>query len=1133
MEKKWKKYVPEFRRDYRKLLLIMRLAIVLTFVLNLTVSASTYSQNTKLNLEMRNASIEQVLLEIENTSHFIFIYDSKTIDKSVQRNIAVNGQSIEAILNQLFDGTDINYKIDDRQISLYRNEAKPEVSTVRQSNMQQQSVSGIVTDVSGQPLPGVTVLVKGTTNGTITDFNGKYTLTNVPPAASLMFSFVGMKSQEAAIAGKTIVNVQMQEDAIGIEEVVAVGYGVVKKRDVTGSVGSVSAEQLLQAPISSLDAGLQGKIAGVTVQQTTGAPGQNMKIRVRGGSSINYSNEPLYVIDGFIGADISTINPSDIASIDILKDASATAVYGSRGANGVVLITTNSAKAGRLTVSFDGNVGVSSMVNQYDILPAGEVAELMNLQDDAKVKAHSFTNEEVEYFKQNGGTDWVDLVTRQGVRQNYTVNMNGGTEDLKYFFSANHLDEQGVIKESFYKRNSIRSNISGKVSKSIDFTFNTYGTSVSSQNNDRQSNGLNNSIGSAVSYPQFWPARDANGEFIDPGTYPSYNSRYSPGATSSPEMANLQNQETKQEKIISNLDLNFKITSHLSLSVSNSGSFSTGFNGQRDLIDYSKFTRSTIGAQQGYSRGTNYMNTDILTYDNLFGKHALKLQAVYEFQKSVWRSNSAKVASLSTIGNEWHILQNGVPKLTESKYNESKMRSYMGRVNYSYNDKYLMTASLRADGASVFNKNNRWGYFPSAALAWRASEESFVKNMGFIHNLKLRAGVGSTGNTAISPYTTQDRLDNTSVAYIYWASNSVDPVSGIIPGALTDANMTWEKNTQYNVGLDVAVLSGKLSAVIDYYSKQSSDVIIARTIPSYTGQSSFTTNLADISNKGFELALNWSIIEKRDFKWDANFNLAHNKNVVKDLNANQDFIFVSSEEPLGIWIGGTNNKFIVKEGEQMGSFFGLKYLGLWQEDEAVEAAKYGSKPGEPKYEDVNNDSQLSDSDRQIIGTAAPDFTYGLGTNIEYKNFDLAIQCVGSKGNEIYNFSRNILDREILNPDYRNRWSPSNPNASQPIMPVGKEYDRSFVTSQYIENGSYFKISNIALGYNVPKDFARKFNLSSVRLYVSADNVLTITKYSGLDPEGSSTPLTSDSQAGVDAFSYPLVRTFTGGIKVVF
>lgn len=1000
------------------------------------------------------------------------------------------------------------------------------------------SLSGKVTDgANGEALPGVSVAVVGTTNGTITDIDGIYKL-NVENDATIAISFIGYATQQIAVAGRSKIDIVLQPDLISLDEVVAVGYGVVKKKDVTGSVGSVSSEKLLAAPITSLDAGLQGKIAGVSVQQTTGAPGQSMKIRIRGGSSINYSNNPLYVIDGFIGADITTINPNDIATIDILKDASATAVYGSRGANGVVLITTNAPKAGKFKVSLDANYGVSTMVNDYELLSAVEQMELFNEQDVLNGQDPTFSDDFINDYR-NGtkkATNWVDLITQQGIKQNYTLNATGGTEKIQYYFSANHMDEEGIIKNSYYKRSSIRSNIKADITEKISMTFNTYGVHTDAQGNGRGQGGKNNPFGYALTTPQLWEARDAEGNLIDPKTYPDFNNTYRVGENQHPEQQIRENQESFTDRLISNLDLNFDLGYNLTLAINTSGSYASNYSGQRTLEDFISISRDDVTATQRYGRNVSWMNTDILTYENDFGRHHLKVSGVYEYSKSINRNLNATVGTLSTLANEWYLLGNGIPTTTASGYNESTMRSWMGRVNYSFSDKYLLTASMRADGTSKFSDDTRWGYFPSMAFAWRASEEPFIQDINWIHNLKVRVGYGATGNTAVGPYAVLSTLNSTPESNAsYYAMENGILVSGLRVGELTNPNLKWETTTQTNFGIDLAVLGGKLSATIDLYSKYTSDVIIAKSIPQYTGHASFTDNVAEISNKGIELGINYNILDRGDLKWDANFNFSKNVNKVEDLGGGVDQIFVANEDPLGIWMNISKNKFVVKEGESMGSFWGLKAIGLWGADEATEAAVYKSNPGNVKYEDLNDDGELNAQDHQIIGNAQPDFTYSFGTSVAFKGFDLAVQCIGSQGNEIFNFTKNALSQKdvLLSTDFRNRWSASNPNGTYTSPVIQTDHTMSNVSSQYIEDGSFFKISNVTLGYTLPKTVTDVLKLGSVRAYVSANNLLTITNYSGLDPEGSSTDVESDSQSGIDSFSYPLTRTVMGGIKINF
>ncbi|MGY6647544.1 TonB-dependent receptor [Wenyingzhuangia sp. IMCC45574] len=1124
----------------------MKLTIYLFIFSLIQIHASTYSQNTKISLKLDNTSIENVLHEIESKTEFKFLYNDNDVDYRKQVTVDAKETLVSKILDKVFTGTNITYEVLDKQIILVNEQDELNTSLVYEEQ-KSRKVTGTIKDDNGEPLIGVTVMIKGTSKGVTSDFDGNYTVMVKDDLAVLVFSYMGYKDKEVLVGDKSVLDVQLETSAADLEEIVLVGYGTQKRSDVTGAIASISSEKLLKAPIVKMETGMQGRVAGVTIKQSTGAPGQRMKMRIRGAGSINFSNEPLYVIDGFIGADISTINPADIAKIDILKDASATAVYGARGANGVVLISTVKPKEGPFAVTFDTNYSIGKIINKYDLLSAGEMAELYNERSVAlgtTPESLPFTQQQIDDFKQNGGTDWQDLVTRQAFRTNHTLTVNGGTENLNYYFSANNLKDEGIIKNSFYKRNSIRSNISGKVGKYIDFRFNTYGTMTDSQANGVGTGGRNNPIGRAAIFPQIWPARNDAGEIIDPTTYDSYNGAFLPGRDVHPELAIDQDQVTENESLLSNLDLHFKLGNGFSFDFNNSGRITSGFTGSRQIIDNVNVNRDNLTAQHVYRRGRSYMTTGMLNYEKEFGDHKIKASAVYEFQKSTSQATTSTVGDFKTLGNGWFVLENGTPTRTASNLNANsnlggarKIRSYMGRFNYSFKDKYLLTASLRADGNSALHPDHRWGYFPSAALAWNVTKEEFLKDSDVINRLKVRIGYGATGNTAVPNYFRFIKFDNTNAAngYSWYPFDSDGVVQGVVLADPTSPFIKWETTVQHNVGFDIGLLNNKINATLDLYNKETSDVVLKNSIPRYTGFQSFGKNSATIQNKGIELGLNFNIKDTQDFHWDAYLNVSRNVNKVKKLGGETTETFLADEAALGIWsLVGGNSKFIVKEGESMGSLFGLKAIGIWQENEATEAEAFGAKPGEVKYEDLDGSGNYSASDRQIVGNTAPDFTYGLGTSVAYKGFDATIQCVGSVGNETYNWSRNFLNQQMSTADYRNRWTSTNTGSTQQIYkPVGADLSANYVVSQYIEDASFFKISNITLGYTIPKNVASKFKISSLRFYGSIDNVLTITDYTGLDPEASSTAINSDAQAGVDAFSYPLTRTISFGAKLAF
>lgn len=873
---------------------------------------------------------------------------------------------------------------------------------------QTKMVSGVVTDKStGELLPGVNIIEEGTTNGTVTDIDGKYSI-EVAEDANIIVSFIGFDNQVFSVAGTNTINAALGADFIEMEEVVAVGYGTVKKRDVTGSVGSISSKDLLKSPISSLDAGLKGKMAGVQVQQTSGAPGQAMKIRVRGGGgSISYGNEPLYVVDGFIGADMTTINPSDIASIDILKDASATAVYGSRGANGVILITTNAPKEGSFTVSVDANVGVSNMVNDYELLDMDTHVSMLNDRavflgntpyfDLDGTGTPTNPDDDIAGKLAAGPTEWVDAITRQGIKQNYTVNINGGSEKIKYYFSANHLDDKGVIDQSFYKRTGIRSNISYDLADWLNVKFNAYGNMRESQNNQAGNNGVYGAIGRSVIYPYTWDSKDESGEYLDWRAYPTFNGLYAPGGDFyNPTYINDQNQETKNESLLSNLDVNIDLPWNFSLFISGSGEVGYGLYGARELVGWAENVndRSSVTARQARSRGTAWTNTNMLNYENDFGKHHIKVSGLYEFQKKTTSGLGAAVNNLPTLSNEWYLLDAGSPVVITSYYNLEqygnygrKMRSYMGRLNYSFADKYLITASLRADGTGRVTEDKRWGYFPSAAFAWRMSEEGFIKGMEWIHNLKFRAGYGEVGNMTLEPYkinpgfdvdresgkrrfTAPFDMDKGDVAP---ADQANDYITAVVEKAPIDREgLQWETQKQGNVGIDFGVMRGRLSTTIDYYSKSINDLIVAKRVPYSSGASNFVGNFASSKISGIEVAVNLNILDGDNLRWDVNGNLATAKSeVIATGNDGDPDLFMDQEETLGMF--GVTNKFVVRKGEALGSIWGLQTEGdaIWQEGElnaaGYTAEQYGLEAGEVQHEDTNGDGVIDSSDRQIIG----------------------------------------------------------------------------------------------------------------------------------------------------------------------
>ena len=1010
---------------------------------------------------------------------------------------------------------------------------------------------------TNESLPSAYVFEKGTTNGTVCDLDGRYTLTVSNGEGELEFSSMGYTNQIVAINNQQIINISLSEDKVNLEDVVVIGYGTVKKKDITGSVSSLGSDDILSAPIVSLDAGMQGKMAGVSLQKTSGAPGQGMKMRIRGGGSINYSKQPLFVIDGFIGSDINSVNPNDIERIDILKDASATAIYGSRGANGVVLVTTKTAKKGESRISLDATFGISNITKQYDMLDAGTSAAYLNegitqLNDinDTNTALY-FTDEEITNFKKNGGEDYLDLITRTAYTQNYNLSMSGGSEKIQYLVSGGYLDEEGLIQESSRKKYSLRANIAAEVKPWLDLKINTYANRSNYKNTDAN----NRTIMDAYMYPIFWSNKDENGKYIYSGnnTYdtdyyvngslPSYNGLLQPGVAPNPILYNeaRANGKNISNTITSSLDLIFKFTKHLHYTLSGSGRYYSDEIGSLPTPDgvYVK-SESDMIAIQARGSNTSFMTTSNLTYKNQFKKHDFAASVIYEY--STYESNYlyASSDSLATIGNHWYKLNNGNAKDVVSDHSDKYMQSYMARINYGFDGRYLLTASTRIDQSSVFAKgSNRTGFFPSAALGWIISEESFMSSADWVSNLKLRLSAGTTGNEAVGPYATKAGLQLPTGIYGYngyvtYTSNDI--VGGVLPEVLVrDPNLKWETTTQSNIGVDFSILDGKVNIIADVYDKTTKDVILNRSLPKYTGYETVVSNFGKIQNRGVELSVDWRAIQGNDFSLRVGANASMNRNKVLDLgDDNIDEITLNANLiSVGMWGYDDNNPLIIKKGESMGMLYGIKQTGLWSANEATEAAKYGSYAGMPKYDDVNGDNKIDGNDCQKIGETQPKLTYGLNIDMSYRDFTLNIGAVGSVGNEMYNYTRHYMDDMVLNPDYNNRWSATNTGATQQRIPIGNQPSGNFISSQYVENASFFKINNLTLSYNLPSSFLNKIQIYNVSIFANANNLLTITKYSGIDPENSVTNNSSDAISGIDSFAYPLARTYTFGLKASF
>ena len=989
----------------------------------------------------------------------------------------------------------------------------------------QITVTGVVKDANGEPITGAAVVVKGTTNGTITDIDGKYSI-SVPEGSTLSFSFVGFKTQEVR-ANKTTLNVVMQEEAIGLDEVVAIGYGYVKKRDLTGAVSSVSADDMvIGGTVSNAAQALQGKTAGVQVQQTSKAPGGSISVRVRGSNSISSTNEPLYVVDGFPSTEGLNINPNDIESMQILKDASATAIYGARGANGVVLITTKRGKAGENKISYNGYVGVQQVQNPFDFISAKDYMNLQNAlyQEIEGQEGNPYGVYTPSQLESTVDTDWLDVCTQLGVVHDHTISFQGGTEKTKVMTSLGFYNQEGVLKNTDFNR------ISGRVN--VDQTITDWIKAGASLYAHREQSNYQAYSGNIVS------SNVLNGILTYDPTVKPYNDDGSygtvPGGRGDNPLANLlerQNDETNDkfngtafveinplEGLTAKASVGVEILHQFRGTYLPKSTYEGGIDGGIAS------TYDLSNTRQVFEGTINYMKTfnDVHDFGAMVGYTYEKFSEEYRSQQA--KGFSTDQFTYNNMGAASQVTDWG------SNKTENILISFFGRVNYTYNNKYLATVTVRRDGSSRFGANEHWGTFPSGSLAWRASEEDFVKNWGVFSNLKVRAGFGVTGNERIGDYASYALMANTR--YTFDGSTNSAGIH-MNQSSAANPNLKWETTKQWNIGLDMGFLDNRISVTIDGYWKKTDDLLLAVRMPYYTGFTSGQSNIGSISNKGVELDFTSHNLTG-DFQWDTKFNISYNKNEVLDLGDNGD-IYISSSKPMG---SVSEEDFaIVREGEALGSIFGYKYIGVLQQGETY-APQPNSKPGDPKFEDVNGDGIIDSNDRTIIGHANPDVVFGLTNNFAWKNFDLSIFFQGSIGNDLLNMTNMNLEwnrTEVA----LDRWTPENTDTDVPRNGFYYSQYGGYINDHFVENASYLRLKNLTLGYTIP---FKKF-INSCRVYFSAENLFTVTGYSGWDPETDTkayeqakqggSQQTANAGAGLDFNSYPSMRTYTFGVNITF
>lgn len=1089
---------------------VMRIVLFLiTVSITQAFALDTYAQTTTLSLDFKSETILKILEKIEDQSEFYFMFDQTVIDVTQRRGINCENKSVTNVLDKIFIDSGITYRIEDRQIAL---------SSISIIKSEQQSVSGKITDEADQPLPGVTVLIKGTTKGTVTNMDGNYSISNIPDGTTLQFSFVGMLSQEVVVGSQAVINVTMKTDAIGIEEVVAIGYGTVKKSDLTGSLSSISDKLFEDQPMTSLSQLLQGRASGIVVSPTSGALGSPSKIRIRGANSISGSNDPLYIVDGFVS---SVYNIHDIESVEVLKDASATAIYGSRGANGVIIITTKSgSKEQKPTVTVTSNTQIGNISNKYDLLDPAEYARQVN---EAYPINPPFSSSDISAYESGAekGTDWQDEIFQTSVSQDYNVRLEGGTKKSSFYASLGITDQTGLMLNTKATDYNFSSKLQTKVNDRLDIFV-----KVGLGRNSRFNNGTNTSgrrlqpSYQSLIWSPTTPVYQEDGSYTKNDDYGSINVDVNP-------VRDLRESDytTYNRWGILNADIKYEILKDFTVNFM--GSFSQSGSESRNFTNTKK-SPDGADASRSYSDGTNWQFTTLLNYNKtLAEEHHFGATAGYEMLSGEGYYFSASATNLSVESVGYNNLSMATIKDISSGYSESSLLSYFGRLNYNYKEKYYLTATYRADGSSKFKGDNQFSYFPSAALSWKAMNEDFIRDMGLFDVLKFRFSWGITGSQAIGAYETLARLK--SVKYM-WGPYSTTKYYGYAPGSPANPDLKWEQTTQTNIGIDMGFMNNKLGITFDYFNKITSDLLIPNVLPGYSGngtEGSVTTNIGEVQNTGAELGINYVPVMKRDFSWEINLNTYVLKNEVLDLGDNEQMLGTK-------WLGGSLTTHNTVVGESLGSFYGYTYLGVWKSSEADEAAKYSRSPGDAKYLDVDNNYIYGEDDLQIIGDNLPDFTWNLNNMISYKNFDFNVLIAGSHGAKILNLSyaaaalpeydsQTITLREA----YENRWTTSNENAKFTGVDSNNNLRNS---TQWLQDASFIKLRNLSVAYNLPKNLIK---IGDLKLTVSGQNLFVITNYKGYDPELSAKGGNADRDSGIDSGIIPVSRNFTFGASLKF
>lgn len=1103
---------PRFKQIFR----IMRIS---TFLLMVCVFCSyagnAHSQNAKVSIRMNNVKLDKILNEIENQTDYLFIYNNQ-VDINKITSVKVKNEAVAQVLDRILSGTGINYELEGTHIILT-------TEAIKDLHAQQQAktVTGTVTDVSGEPIIGANIRIKGTTTGTITDIDGNFSI-EAEPQSVIEVSYIGYLTQETVINNQKSIRFLLKEDTKTLDEVVVIGYGVQKKADLTGSVANINTEKLNTQSNANIGQALQGKIAGVDIVSQGGAPGSGTRIMVRGIGTLNNAS-PLYIVDGMYMNSIDHINPNDIASIDVLKDASSAAIYGSRAANGVIIVTTKegSNTEGKPIIDLSVNLGISTASKFLDMLDAKGWAEVTTIARQAIGKPALDMATDLANKPDN---DWQDIMFRPALMQNYNLSVKGGGKYSTYYTGLGYFNQDGIVKGTNYQRYNIQSKNDYK--RGI-FSAGTNLIISFSHDKPLHQELRGGMIGTILQSVPTLEKYDDTREGGYGGTYGDVVNIPHPLAIIDD---NIMDRYNENVKIFANLYAQIELFKGLKYKLNLTPDFSfERYKNYLNKYDFGLATNSITQLTERQRRRRNILVENLLTFDRTFGEHKISALAGYTYQDSRFRHIQAYGEGLPQGLEE-------IDAATTNRSNEgnswrSVLTSILGRVFYSYQNKYLFTATIRRDGSSKFGKNNRYGYFPSFSLGWNVAEEKFMENVHWLDQLKLRGGYGVLGNQEIDNY----QYSSTITTGINYPDGNGGLLQGAFPKNFANPDIKWEETAMTNVGIDFMAFNNRLSLTADYYVKNTKDILLTVPIPiSSGGANDPIRNAGKIRNNGFEFNLGWMDQPNPDISYGINLIGSFNKNKV---------IAMGSES--GSIKGGSTNQNITtsetKAGYPIGGYWLISTAGYFNSQEEVDAyAKDGKKiqpaaePGDIKFVDANNDGVINDDDRVFQGSPFPDFTFALNGNMRYKNFDLSIGLQGVLGNKIYNATRQTLEDVTKGSNFLasclDYWTPENKNASHPRLTWDDPNRNTRAESdRYLENGSYLRPRSVQLGYTFPQTWF-KGAIQHARVYINAENLFTITSYSGYSPDVNAD---NANYRGFDNFIYPTNRTFMLGLNVTF